>query len=61
MMAVHNQNLSVSTQYGLYENNFEKLHKIDTDINYNACNAMNVNVFLAGRPHGGCAILWKNL
>ena len=47
-------------EHGLYKSNFDKLYLIDASINYHACSAMDENIPLAGRPHGGCGIIWKS-
>ena len=49
-------------EHWLYEQNFHKFEEIDKSINIciEGKSAMNPEVIRAGRPHGGCAILWNS-
>ena len=48
-------------EHCLFESLFDKFYELG-DINFHAVSAMNEKEYIAGRPHGGCAIIWnKNL
>lgn len=47
-------------EHGLYKTTLSNLCKIDENINYTGTSAMNEYAPLIGRPHGGCAIIWKS-
>ena len=46
-------------EHCLYESEFTKLSKIGNGSGVEATSAMDEHVFRAGRPYGGCAIIWN--
>ena len=46
-------------EHCLFNYEFGSLSNIG-DVSFQACSAMNEHETLIGRPHGGCAVIWKN-
>ena len=47
-------------EHCLFQNRLHVLNSINSKVGFIGTSAMDENVLLSGRPHGGCAIVWHN-